>query len=766
MLFADIVHVSEVLHAMPQRRNATRDPDRERHMDWIRGFICTLLFTHFFVRYTEPESRQSLLDPPGGECPAPCLWSACVWSYVMTWVVSRLLCAIPWLSVHHPFCRCVTATATCVPIGLRVSVAGSACAALVIMWAPPLLLFCGKRGAQHLQAGEEGDDTGKRRIGGRPSKEPSAADMAKLVEHSLETAKRGAEDGTATYVHMSLTFVGTTMVQVGQQQRWEVNFEWALACGDTRITEQWKSRADKIPAAVPFPARFRTAQKALALKSIAAESETAAKSKLPSSTDVNLSCRYLGVPKPGCKLAGGTCEDALDAAAAFEPDPFLWPTVTGRNSHRQVAAIWSWGDGTAESHWVSFARLDNLLSCERHWEAPAAIYSECVERILRRKAGKESLDGKARCVFVRLDWLGDKNDAQHLKCEAVFAFEHVYQDATHNTPYYVSMRLDNALCDTRRVPRHPLRIPDDFDGFHSKRRQAVQTPKGAPRTVADVFASIRRFDHDMELQRRREKRELAARWTTARLQVNGQYEDLRYLKAIDQVVAAPRDCPGPLHFSVAFFDELAASLGGDQPSSRFKFVGTVDRELFGAYNRCVPSATSRTDEVWWGPCLVMRDGVPHWGRPSIGSRQDEVPSCPYSLDMNAYWQWPDGHSICIPARDLAAMSDADLAMLSNNTHPEWQTDQDLRKEHGALGGKFLAETRLSNKCRSDAIACNEELFERFGVPLSGILAVDEHILEQLDAMIDSETEQQHTEASPFSVLCSAANLIASSLLIA
>ena len=50
--------------------------------------------------------------------------------------------------------------------------------------------------------------------------------------------------------------------------------------------------------------------------------------------------------------------------------------------------------------------------------------------------------------------------------------------------------------------------------------------------------------------------------------------------------------------------------------------------------------------------------------------------------------------------------------------------------------------RLWRKGCSDEIARNEELFERFGVPLSGILAVDADVLEKLEDLIDREEGEE------------------------
>ena len=128
-------------------RRCARKPE-DAHRDFLRGCICVLLFTHFFVPAIEPPTRESLLDPPGGICHGPLPLWACAWSYGMTWLVSHTLCVAPWLSVHNPQCRIVTACAVCVPVFWCINALTSIGLGLAIYWSPVSLLFCGKRPAQ------------------------------------------------------------------------------------------------------------------------------------------------------------------------------------------------------------------------------------------------------------------------------------------------------------------------------------------------------------------------------------------------------------------------------------------------------------------------------------------------------------------------------------------------------------------------------------------------------------------------------------------
>ena len=54
--------------------------------------------------------------------------------------------------------------------------------------------------------------------------------------------------------------------------------------------------------------------------------------------------------------------------------------------------------------------------------------------------------------------------------------------------------------------------------------------------------------------------------------------------------------------------------------------------------------------------------------------------------------------------------------------------------------------RKMNYDRSIAIARNEKLFEEFGIPLSGILAVDERTLSHMRAAKEEEARRQVAEA--------------------
>ena len=158
--------------------------------DGLRACICVILFVHFFVPAIEPPTRESLLDPPGGICPDPSPVRACAWSYGMTWLVSRLLCSVPWLSVHHPHCRIVTACAACVPIWWCVNCFASVCFAFAIYWAPAPLLFCGKRTAKEGGFPEDRDGAPSGRRKRKCGATPTTPAYESLVSASLSKVQR------------------------------------------------------------------------------------------------------------------------------------------------------------------------------------------------------------------------------------------------------------------------------------------------------------------------------------------------------------------------------------------------------------------------------------------------------------------------------------------------------------------------------------------------------------------------------------------------
>ena len=66
----------------------------------------------------------------------------------------------------------------------------------------------------------------------------------------------------------------------------------------------------------------------------------------------------------------------------------------------------------------------------------------------------------------------------------------------------------------------------------------------------------------------------------------------------------------------------------------------------------------------------------------------DVPPGQYALDADAWWLWPKGHCLCIPARKLAALTRDDLKMLAENEHPFWWAHYDKEAVHNnyhALG---------------------------------------------------------------------------------
>ena len=212
------------------------------------------------------------------------------------------------------------------------------------------------------------------------------------------------------------------------------------------------------------------------------------------------------------------------------------------------------------------------------------------------------------------------------------------------------------------------------------------------------------------------------RWNTVQVAIDGKEQRVQVMRTHNQMVEAPRDCPGRIHASVAFFHNLADTLSGDLPSHKFSYEGTT-------------ISFDRTGQPHWSACAPA-------GKYSLG----EGASGQYAVDMNAYWRWSGGHCICIPARDLVALSDADFDMLAANTHPKWRTDSDLMREIGRFGSLTLYEERKGNYDRSIEIASNENLFEEFGIPLSGILDLDGRTLSQMLAAKEEEARRQSAEA--------------------
>ena len=134
-----------------------------------------------------------------------------------------------------------------------------------------------------------------------------------------------------------------------------------------------------------------------------------------------------------------------------------------------------------------------------------------MESLLREKAAEESREGKALCTFVGVRVTGDEHEEIGARGEAVFAFAGVYESPKHTQPYLVSMSVQHALYNKRRVPRHPLRIPTNLDGLRSGGPKAGGAPEGAParpRDMRDTLADLARWQHVEELQQRQKKREL------------------------------------------------------------------------------------------------------------------------------------------------------------------------------------------------------------------------------------------------------------------
>ena len=183
----------------------------------------------------------------------------------------------------------------------------------------------------------------------------------------------------------------------------------------------------------------------------------------------------------------------------------------------------------------------------------------------------------------------------------------------------------------------------------------------------------------------------------------------------------------------------------------------------------------------------------------------DAPPGQYALDADAWWLWPKGHCLCIPARRLAALTRDDLAMLAENEHPVWWADyhndsywhsyqilghlpahalSEFRRDPGVNneqkwrafawrepathladcwwitnGGEGDAPPDLLN-CSLVELSCTgrdwvraggrlpgAHLREKYEVKASGILALDQRTMEQLVAQDQEEKMLRATEAT-------------------
>lgn len=549
-----------------------------------------------------------------------------------------------------------------------------------------------------------------------------AAPYGSLLAASLAKAERDTAAVGANDVRITLRCVETAMSQVRRQKRARVVFEWTATRGGSSLTARCERAANKLPEVLPLPYQIQTALKAFALPEAAKRLAIDAQSRPNTPAGTTIQCTHLGALKDNVVCLAGWCDNKDAVAAAFEPDPFLWPSTEGRGSHRLVGALWTWADEKVDMHWVAIARLDNLASNGQFWAPPAEIFRARVEALLREKADEETRLGKAKCLFVRVGW-PDASDAKDAsRAEAVFAFEHFFQDADRTMPDKVSVRLDHALDTDRRLPAHP-------------QGRAIGGPQRTPiacsRACCHYMGSVHKcvwLRHLCQLGRyatHRRKRMAAIK----------EGEEVEHGPNRNRWQGAERPS-----------DAGAQRYG--RGAARLPWASTCQRGVLpqlGCHSQRrhpIAQVLLREDSKRGWPCWSACAPA---GKYSLG----DEPSGQYAVNMNAYWRWSAGHCICIPARNLMSLSDADFDMLAANTHPEWRTDCDYIREtrQRYFGNESLNAERNMNYYRSIEIASNEELFEEFGIPLSGSLAVDERTLSHMRAAKEEESRRQIAEAA-------------------
>ena len=78
-----------------------------------------------------------------------------------------------------------------------------------------------------------------------------------------------------------------------------------------------------------------------------------------------------------------------------------------------------------------------------------------------------------------------------------------------------------------------------------------------------------------------------------------------------------------------------------------------------------------------------------------------APSGRWPLGGHAFWLWPAGHCLNIPAHKLATASSEDLDMLSRNEHPRWRSTYTKTAE--LMGYEFLGH--ISHWALEEYVRC-------------------------------------------------------------
>ena len=184
-----------------------------------------------------------------------------------------------------------------------------------------------------------------------------------------------------------------------------ITFEWRVNVGGSKhsaIAGPFRERA--MPKLIPLSPSVYNAMAATTLHAIARSSEQRAAA---GRANVTVSCVPLGAPKTTTAYPEGQCDDPSEAGNSFTLNGSSWPDVgMGRNNHRLVAAMWTFrqvpGMGQPNcsmAHFVTYARLDNLLYNGQCWAPPPGIFEEDVKKRLEELAEETY---QSRCVHCSL----------------------------------------------------------------------------------------------------------------------------------------------------------------------------------------------------------------------------------------------------------------------------------------------------------------------------------------------------------------------------
>ena len=250
------------------------------------------------------------------------------------------------------------------------------------------------------------------------------------------------------------------------------NFEWEMHTeSETYTASPIACRTRQMPREVPVPTEFQNVLFAMALPKAARASSRAA-SLLHA--DAGVTCTALGAPLAASAHPEGPCDDPDGAADDFSLDGSLWPRVSGTNSHRRVAALWSWIDSPSKDsqvviqhHYITYAHLYNLIFHKQRWAIPPGVREASVRRRLQEAARQVREQRAVRCSLVSMSLDGARGGEDYAYGSAVFHYDHTYEDEQNTTPYMVTADIHNILHHGRAIPDNPLDAVDERDLFFS-----------------------------------------------------------------------------------------------------------------------------------------------------------------------------------------------------------------------------------------------------------------------------------------------------------